>query len=164
MRASRCRCREKVRAMSVSKDPECGTFYIQCRHKDRTGERKKKTKRSFKTEKEARKWEYEFLKRMEGAPTMLFSEFYRVYAEDVKPRLRRNTWESKAHMIGTKILPHRGGKRVNEISSLDILTGRTSCSQCVPATGWNTRRPTSIRSATGSRPCSITPSATMASR
>ena len=107
--------------MSVSKDRERGTFYVQCRYKDWTGEPKKKTKRGFKTEKEARKWEYEFLKRMEGAPTMLFSEFYQVYAADVKPRLRRNTWESKAHMIETKILPYLGNKRVNEISSLDIL-------------------------------------------
>lgn len=65
--------------------------------------------------------EYEFLKRMEGAPTMLFSEFYHVYAEDVKPRLRQTTWESKTHMIETKILPFLGNKRVNEISSLDIL-------------------------------------------
>lgn len=107
--------------MSVSKDPERGTFYAQCRYKDWTGEPKKKTKRGFKTEKEARKWEYEFLKRMGGAPTMLFSEFYQVYADGVKPRLRRNTWESKAHMIETKILPYLGNKRVNEISSLEIL-------------------------------------------
>lgn len=55
MRASLCRCREKVRAMSVSRDPERGTFYVQCRYKDWTGEPKKKTKRGFKTEKEARK-------------------------------------------------------------------------------------------------------------
>lgn len=107
--------------MSVSKDRERGTFYVQCRYKDWTGKTIKKTKRGFKTEKEARKWEYEFLKRMEGAPTMLFSEFYQVYAEDVKPRLRRTTWESKAHMIETKILPFLGRKRLNEITSLDIL-------------------------------------------
>ena len=43
------------RAMSVSRDPERGTFYVQCRYKDWTGEPKKKTKRGFKTEKEARK-------------------------------------------------------------------------------------------------------------
>lgn len=107
--------------MSASKDRERGTFYVQCRYKDWTGEPKKKTKRGFKTEKEAHKWEYEFLKRMESAPTMLFSEFYHVYAEGVKPRLRQTTWESKAHMIETKISPFLGSKRVNEISSLDIL-------------------------------------------
>lgn len=107
--------------MSVSKDPERGTFYVQCRYKDWTGESKKKTKRGFKTEKEARKWEFEFLKRMEGAPTMLFSEFYEVYAEDTKMRLRQTTRETKANMIESKILPFLGHKRLNEITALDIL-------------------------------------------
>lgn len=85
--------------MSVSKDPERGTYYMQCRYKDWTSEPKRKTKRGFKTEKEAHQWEYEFLKRMEGAPTMLFSDFYGVYAEDTRMRLRRTTRETKASMI-----------------------------------------------------------------
>lgn len=68
--------------MSVSKDSERGTYSVRCRHKDWIGESKKKTKRGFETEKEVRKWEYEFLKGMEGAPTMLSSEFYEVYVED----------------------------------------------------------------------------------
>ena len=38
--------------MSASKDSERGTFYVQCRYRDWTGESKKKTKRGFKTEKE----------------------------------------------------------------------------------------------------------------
>ena len=38
--------------MSVSKDPERGTFYVQRRYRDWTGGSKKKTKRRFKTEKE----------------------------------------------------------------------------------------------------------------
>lgn len=107
--------------MSVSKDPKRGTFYVQCRYRDWTGEPKKKTKRGFKTEKEARKWEFEFLKRMEGAPTMLFSEFYEVYADDTKMRLRQTTRETKANMIESKILPFLGHKRLNEITALDIL-------------------------------------------
>lgn len=85
--------------MSVSKDPERGTYYMQCRYKDWTSEPKRKTKCGFKTEKEAHQWEYEFLKRMEGAPTMLFSDFYGVYAEDTRMRLRRTTRETKASMI-----------------------------------------------------------------
>lgn len=107
--------------MSVSKDPKQGIYYVQCRYKDWTGESKKKTKRGFKTEKEARNWEYEFLKRMEGAPTMLFSEFYEVYAEDTKMRIRQTMRETKANMVENKILPFLGHKRVNEITALDIL-------------------------------------------
>ena len=47
--------------MLISRDPERGTFYVQCRYKDWTGEPRKKTKRGFKTEKEAHKWEDELL-------------------------------------------------------------------------------------------------------
>ena len=146
--------------MSVSKDPNRGTYYVQCRYKDWTGESKKKTKRGFKTEKDARNWEYEFLKRMEGAPTMLFSEFYEVYAEDTKMRLRRTTRETKANMIENKILPFLGHKRVNEITVLDILNWETSSWPCARATAWNTRRPTCTRSATSSLPYRTMPFAT----
>ncbi len=107
--------------MSVSKDSERRTFYVQCRYRDWTGEPKKKTQRGFKTEKEARKWEFEFLKRMEGAPTMLFSKFYEVYAENTKMRLRQTTRETKDNMIESKSLPFLGHKRLNEIAALEIL-------------------------------------------
>lgn len=107
--------------MSVSKDPKRGTYYVQCRYKDWTGESKKKTKCGFKIEKEARNWEYELLKRMEGAPTMLFSEFYEVYAENTKMRLCRTTRETKANMIENKTLPFLGHKRVDKITALGIL-------------------------------------------
>lgn len=52
---------------------------------------------------------------------MLFSEFYEVYAEDIKMRLRQTTRETKANMIESKILPFLGHKRLNEITALYIL-------------------------------------------
>lgn len=52
--------------MSVSKDQERGTFYVQCWYKDWQGQRKKKTKRGFKTRKAAAAWEVDFLRQMEG--------------------------------------------------------------------------------------------------
>lgn len=38
----------KMETMSVSKDPKRGTFYVQCRYRNRTGEPKKKIKRESK--------------------------------------------------------------------------------------------------------------------
>lgn len=58
---------------------------------------------------------------MEGAPTMLLSEFYEIYAEDTKMRLRQTTRETKANMIESKILHFLGHKRMNEITARDIL-------------------------------------------
>ena len=48
--------------MSVSKDPQRGTYYVQCWYKDWTGKRCKKTKRGFKTKKAATSWEVDFLR------------------------------------------------------------------------------------------------------
>lgn len=60
----------------VTKDPEWGAYYVQCRYKDWAGEFEKKAKHGTETEKETRKWEYEFLKRVESVRSMLISEFY----------------------------------------------------------------------------------------
>lgn len=107
--------------MSVSKDPKRGTYYVQCRYKNWQGVACKKTKRGFASERAARKWEHDFLLRIEGAPTMTFADFYQVYREDVSPRLRRSTWNTKAVMIETKILPFFESKPINEISSPDVI-------------------------------------------
>lgn len=107
--------------MSVSKDKQRGTYYVQCRYKDWRGKPCKKTKRGFASERAARKWEHEFLLRIEGAPTMTFADFYEVYRNDVAPRLRRSTWNTKAAMIETKILPYFEGKPINEIASTDVI-------------------------------------------
>lgn len=107
--------------MSVSKDRARGTYYVQCRYRDWQGKQCKKTKRGFTSERAARKWEHEFLLRIEGAPTMTFADFYRVYREDVSPRLRRSTWNTKAAMIETKILPYFEAKPINEIASTDVI-------------------------------------------
>jgi hypothetical protein len=107
--------------MSVSQDKKRGTWYVQCRYKDWTGTVKKKTKRGFKTKKEAAAWEREFMSRVTGTPNMTFAEFYRIYEEDMRLRLRRNTWETKAYIIETKLLPYFGKMPVNEITPHDIM-------------------------------------------
>lgn len=49
------------------------------------------------------------------------SGFHRVYEEDMKPRLKFNTWLTKEHIIKTKLLPYFGGKKMNEIKASDIV-------------------------------------------
>ncbi|MDI9590218.1 MAG: site-specific integrase [Acidobacteriota bacterium] len=107
--------------MSVSEDKARGTWYVQCRYKDWTGQPKKKTKRGFATKKAALAWEREFLARINGTPDMTMREFYCIYEEDLRTRIRRNTWETKAYLIEKKILPFFGKMKVNEISSRDIM-------------------------------------------
>ena len=107
--------------MSVSQDKDRCTWYVQCRYKDWTGKTQKKTKRGFKTKKDAAAWEREFLSRVTGTPNMTFAEFYKIYEEDMRPRVRRNTWESKAYIIERKLLPYFGKMPVNEITPHDIM-------------------------------------------
>ena len=56
--------------MSVSKDAKRGTYYVQCRYRDWRGKPCKKTKRGFASERAARKWEHEFLLRIEVLPSI----------------------------------------------------------------------------------------------
>ncbi|MDD7690270.1 MAG: N-terminal phage integrase SAM-like domain-containing protein [Ellagibacter isourolithinifaciens] len=48
---------------------------------------------------------------------MTFEQFVKVYAEDVRPRLRETTWRSKEHMINEKLVPFFGEMRVVDITS-----------------------------------------------
>lgn len=52
---------------------------------------------------------------------MTFASFVERYTEDMKPRLKENTWHTKEHVIRTKFLPYFGKRKLSEIKSQDIL-------------------------------------------
>lgn len=108
--------------MSISKDHERGTYYVQCYYRDWTGERKKKTKRGFKTKKAAAAWEVDFLRQMEGTPDMTLNAFYELYKNDIAMKVRITTQRGKQQLIETKILPYLGEKKLTDITPLDILS------------------------------------------
>lgn len=62
---------------------------MQCWYCDWQGARRRKTKRGFAAH-------------SAGAIDMRFGDFFDIYTEDVKPRLKINTWLSKEHMVRTK--------------------------------------------------------------
>lgn len=107
--------------MAVTKDPERGTWTVQCWHRDWQGARRKKTKRSFKSRASTLAWERDFAARSAGAIDMRFGDFFDVYTEDVTPRLKLNTWLSKEHMVRTKTMPYFEDKAVNAITPADIV-------------------------------------------
>ena len=45
-----------------------------------------------------------------GDLDMLFKDFYKLYEQVMKARLKQNTWEHKAYIIKSKILPYFGEK------------------------------------------------------
>ena len=107
--------------MSVYKDKN-GTWYVMTRCDDWQGQRKQKCKRGFKTKREAQDWERRFLLQQGGDLDMLFKDFYKLYEQDMKARLKQNTWEHKACVIKSKILPYFGEKSMKDIQARDVLT------------------------------------------
>lgn len=140
--------------MSVSKDPQRGTYYVQCWYKDWTGKRCKKTKRGFKTKKAATSWEVDFLRQMEGTPDMTLNAFYGLYCKDMEKKLRNTTKLNKANMIESKILPYLGEKKLTENTPLDILNWQNAIQDERTSNGLHYATRICAASATSCPPCS----------
>ncbi len=106
--------------MSIHKDKN-GTWYSMVRYDDWQGKCKQKCKRGFDTKREAQDWERRFLLQSSNDLDMLFKDFYKLYDNDMKSRLKQNTWEHKAHIIKSKILPYFGEKSMKDIQAKDVL-------------------------------------------
>lgn len=98
-----------------------GTWTSQFWYEDIYGKSRHKCKRGFATEEEADDFENRFKRRAKGSLDMLFIDFVEVYAEDMMPSIRKNTWTSKEYMINDKIIPFFGTKRMRNITTRDVL-------------------------------------------
>ena len=107
--------------MSTHKDEKNGTWYVMVRYHDWKGTKRQKCKRGFATRREAHEWERNFRLQTEGDPDMAFEAFLKLYENDMRPRLKENTWLSKEHMIRTKLFPTFGKKMLSEIETRDII-------------------------------------------
>ncbi len=107
--------------MSVYKDAKTGKWFVKIRYKDWTGKNIDTTKRGFETRREAVAYETNFMSRKAGTLDMKFSEFIELYMEERFPRLKEVTRETKLYLIKDKILPYFGERKLNEITSTDII-------------------------------------------
>ena len=105
--------------MAVYKDGD--KWRVIYRYTNYKGERKQTQKRGFVTKREAVVWEHEVMLRSESKLDMTFSSFFEIYEEDKKKRVKENTWESKSHIIRTKILPFFGERKIAEIEPKDVI-------------------------------------------
>ena len=106
--------------MPVYKDEERNTWYASFYYTNWKGEYKKKKKRGFKLEREAKAFEREFLLKESGNPNMTFETLVDLYYEDSTHRVRRSTKNTKRSMIDTHVLPVFKLKVVSEITNADI--------------------------------------------
>ncbi len=107
--------------MAVYKEEKTGTWRVIYRYTDWNGERKQTQKRGFKTKREAQMWEREQLNKKGNDLDMTFKSFIEHYTEDLKNRVRENTWHTKEHIIATKLMPYFGKMKMNSITPQRII-------------------------------------------
>lgn len=107
--------------MPVYKNEKNGTWYAMMRYKDWTGQNKQKCQRGFATRREALEWEAQFKLQKTADIDMTLEAFYELYEQDVRPRLKENTWLTKQVIIEKKILPYLGKRKLSEITAKDVI-------------------------------------------
>ena len=88
--------------MAVIKNHKTGMWEVRTYYKDLTGARKQKTKRGFAKKSEALEWERNFKLKEDQSISMSFKSFVDIYLADLEPRIKRNTFLTKKHIIETK--------------------------------------------------------------
>lgn len=107
--------------MPVYKDEKKGTWYASFWYTAWDGSKKKKQKRGFATKHDASEFERTFLARKKGEMSMTLGEFFVIYKQDVKPRLKLNTWLTKEAIITKHILPYFGERVMSDIVAKDVI-------------------------------------------
>lgn len=106
--------------MSVYKDRSADCWWVSCRFKDINGVVRRTTKRGFKSEEEAKRWE-EDLKASPYLRSMTLSRFFEAYEHDIRPTVAASTWEQKEALFRKRIEPYLGNTLIEELGAPDIL-------------------------------------------
>jgi len=107
--------------MAVYKEKDKSTWKVYYRFTDWRGERKQTTKRGFTTKREAQAWEREQLNMVRANLDMTFASFIDTYTVDMKNRIKENTWQTKEHIIQSKMLPYFAERKMCDILPKDII-------------------------------------------
>lgn len=106
--------------MPVYKDEKTNTWYFSCYYKDWQGQQKRKLKRGFALQREAKQAEHDFLAKMTSDSNMKFSALCEYYIEDCKKRLKQNTSSNREYCINHVLLPVFAKFPINEITPQTI--------------------------------------------
>ena len=106
--------------MPAYKDKNRGTWFCKFYYTDWTGKRKQKKKEGFKTQREAKEFEMEFIKKSNADCSMLFSSLIELYFKDCESRLKPTTLENKKYIINLKILPYFKDMPLNKIDTTTV--------------------------------------------
>ncbi|SEA20094.1 AP2-like DNA-binding integrase domain-containing protein [Lachnospiraceae bacterium NK3A20] len=121
--------------MAVIRNEQTGKWEVRTRYTDWQGAKKQKTKRGFRTKGEALRWEEKFALKASDDIDMIFSDFVETYKEDIRPRLKENTWLTKECIIDKKILPYFKDKKLSEIRTSDVIAWQNEIMKLKDRTG-----------------------------
>jgi integrase len=99
------------------------------------GARKQTSKRGFSTKRDAMAWEREQLQKTKADLDMTFESFVQTYTTDMQSRIKENTWETKEHIIRTKLLPYFRQRKMCEIQPKEIISWQNEMMNYKDATG-----------------------------
>lgn len=106
--------------MPVYKDEKRHSWYALVCYKDWAGEQKRKMKRGFKKQSEAKEWERDFLNQSKNSCDMTVSALYELYLADISSRVVDTTLETKKNIFENHIIPYLGKLSVNNIQPVTI--------------------------------------------
>lgn len=106
--------------MKAVKDKKTGKWKLDYHYVDYQGNKKRSTKRGFRTKREAEEWGRHFLVEKQKEVTIPFGEFVEAYLEDMESRLKENTMITKRFIIELKILPYFKDMKLSNIKASTI--------------------------------------------
>ena len=102
--------------MAVYKDGQRNTWFVSVCYKDYAGKNCRKVKRGFKTLREGKQWERDFLNSTANSPKISFKLLSELYIADMEKRLKASTVYSKTKRIKSSILPFFKSMEVESIT------------------------------------------------
>lgn len=108
--------------MAIYKDEERGTWYCSFYYTDWQGNKKKKMKRGFKLQRDAKEWERQFLELQMDNPEITFETLFLKYADFKRGRVRETTLETQLRAVEMHILPYFKNLLVSEITPATVAT------------------------------------------
>ncbi len=106
--------------MPVYKNQKRGTWYAKFNYVDWTGKTKQKKKEGFLTQKDAKKYERDFLNKAKADCDILFKNLVDLYLEDSLTRLKPTSYANKKNLLETKIKPYFDEMPINSITPSTI--------------------------------------------
>lgn len=112
--------------MGVFKDNTTGQWRVQVYYTDYKGDRLRKQKKGFKTKKEAKQWEGDFINSLDLSADILFEHLVDNYMEDLSHRLKASTMATKKNIIDKHLIPFFEGVKANDITPLLVRKWQNS--------------------------------------